>query len=211
MFLSIEFSKFKSNHAWEICKFWSLQRKYMLKGKLHVTKKEHLLLGIITLWDFPGSSVGKESTCNAGDPGLIPGSGSSPGEGTSYPPQYSWASLVPQLVKNPPAMQETWIRSLGWEDSPGEEKGYPLQYSGQENSMDCIVHEAAKSRTRLSNFHLVIYSLASSSCPSVCMVRRAQWGGLCDECAPVFWLLIFNVEMLRLLSAGDTAIGVTWP
>ena len=69
MFLSIEFSKFKSNHAWEICKFWSLQRKYMLKGKLHVTKKEHLLLGIIIL-------------------GI---------------------SLVAQLVKNPPAMQETLV------------------------------------------------------------------------------------------------------
>ena len=50
-----------------------------------------------------------------------------------------------QLVKNPPAMQETWVRSLGWEDSPGEGKGYPLQYSGLENSRDCLVHEVAKS------------------------------------------------------------------
>ena len=58
---------------------------------------------------FPGSSAGKESTCNAGDPGSIPGLGRSPGEGTSYPVQYSWASLVAQIVKNPPAMQETWI------------------------------------------------------------------------------------------------------
>ena len=46
------------------------------------------------------------------------------------------ASLVAQLVKNLPAMQETWVRSLGWEDSPGEGNGYPLQYSGLENSMD---------------------------------------------------------------------------
>ena len=65
--------------------------------------------------DFPDSSVGKESACNAGDPGSIPGSGRS-GEGIGYPLQYSWASLVAQLVKNLPAMQETWIRSLGWED-----------------------------------------------------------------------------------------------
>ena len=56
---------------------------------------------------FPDSSVGKESTCKAGDPGLIPGLGRSAGEGIGYPLQYSWASFVAQLVKNPPAMQET--------------------------------------------------------------------------------------------------------
>ena len=66
---------------------------------------------------FPHSSVGKESTFNAGDPGLIPGLGRSPGEGIGYPLQYSWASLVAQLAKNPPAMWKTWVRSLGWEDS----------------------------------------------------------------------------------------------
>ena len=59
---------------------------------------------------FPDSSVGKKSACNAGDPGSIPGSG------IGYPLQYSWTSLVAQLVKNPPAMRETWVRSLGWED-----------------------------------------------------------------------------------------------
>ena len=59
---------------------------------------------------------GKESTCNAGDPGLIPGSRRSAGEGTGYPLQCSWASLVAQLVKNPPAMLETWVQSVGWED-----------------------------------------------------------------------------------------------
>ena len=65
---------------------------------------------------FPGSSAGKESARNAGDPGSIPGSGRSTGEGIGYPLQYSWASLVVQLVKNPPAMRETWVQSLGWED-----------------------------------------------------------------------------------------------
>ena len=65
---------------------------------------------------FPGGSVGKESTCNAGDPGSIPGSGRSPGEGPGYPLQYSWASLAAQLVKNSPAMWESCVRSLGWED-----------------------------------------------------------------------------------------------
>ena len=65
---------------------------------------------------FPHSSIGKESACNAGDPGSIPGLGRSTGEGIGYPLQYSWVSLVAQLVKNSPAMQETWVRSLGWED-----------------------------------------------------------------------------------------------
>ena len=65
---------------------------------------------------FPYASAGEESACNAGDPGWIPGSGRSTGEGIGYPLQCSWASPVAQLVKNPPAVQETWIRSLGWED-----------------------------------------------------------------------------------------------
>ena len=65
---------------------------------------------------FPDSSVGKESACNAGDPSLIPGSGRSPGEGIGCPLQYSWISLMAQLVKNLPAMWETWVQSLGWKD-----------------------------------------------------------------------------------------------
>ena len=64
-----------------------------------------------TFWalGFPDSSVDKETACNAGDTSLIPGSGRSAGERTGYPLQYSWASLVAQLVKNPPAMWETWV------------------------------------------------------------------------------------------------------
>ena len=87
-------------------------------------------------WEgFPGSSAGKECACNAGDLGLIPGSGRSTGEGIGYPFQYSWASLVAQLVKNLPARRETWVRSLSWED---------LLYFGLENSMDCILHGVTK-------------------------------------------------------------------
>jgi len=56
---------------------------------------------------FPGGSVDKETTCNAGDPGLIPESGRSTREGIGYPLQYSWASLVAQLIKIPPATRET--------------------------------------------------------------------------------------------------------
>ena len=65
---------------------------------------------------FPGSSAGKESTCNAGDPGSIPESGRFPGKGIGYPLQCSWASLVAQTVKNLPAMCETRVRSLDWKD-----------------------------------------------------------------------------------------------
>ena len=71
---------------------------------------------------FPDSSVCKESTCSARDPGLIPGLGRSTGGGIGYPLQYFWAFLVAQPVKTP-AMRETWVQSLGWEVSPGEGKG----------------------------------------------------------------------------------------
>ena len=59
------------------------------------------------------SSVGEEFACNAGDPGSIPGLERSTGEGIGYPSEYSWASLVTQLVKNPLAMWKTWVQSLG--------------------------------------------------------------------------------------------------
>ena len=76
---------------------------------------------------FPDSSVGKESACNVDGPGLIPGLGRSTGEGIGYPLQYSWASLVAQLVKNLLEMWETWVISLGWEDPL--EKGKSTYFS----------------------------------------------------------------------------------
>ena len=78
---------------------------------------------------FPDSSVGKESACNTGDTGSIPGLGRSAGEGIGYPLWYSWASLVAQLVKNLPAMRETWVQPLGWEDPL--EKGQASHFSFQ--------------------------------------------------------------------------------
>ena len=72
---------------------------------------------------FPDSSAGKESACNAGDPGAIPGSGRSAGDRIGYPLQYSWASLVTQLVKNMPAMEENWGQSLDWDDSLEQGQG----------------------------------------------------------------------------------------
>ena len=85
------------------------------------------------VWGFPDSSVGKESACNAGDHGSIPGSGKFAKEGIGYPLQYSWVSLVAQMVKNLPVMWETWVQSLGLGRSPGGGHGNPLQYSCQEN------------------------------------------------------------------------------
>ena len=80
-----------------------------------------ILLQLQVIFNFSlkiqsSSSIGKESACNAGDTGLIPGSGRSPGEGIGYPGQYSWVCLLVQLVKNLPVMWETWVPSLGWED-----------------------------------------------------------------------------------------------
>ena len=94
---------------------WSLVWKDLTY--LRATKSVHHSYWTHTqaLLQSPRSSVSKEPTCNAGDPGSIPGSGKSAGEGIGYTLQYSWASLVAQLIKNLPAMQETWVRSLGWE------------------------------------------------------------------------------------------------
>ena len=91
----------------------------------------------------PDSSVGKESVCNAGDPGSIPGSGRYTREGIGYPLQYSWASLEAQLVKKPPGMQETWVGKIPWRRErlltpvlwPGEFHGLYNPWGCQESDM----------------------------------------------------------------------------
>ena len=90
------------------------------------------------------SSASEESACNAGDPTLIPGSGRS-AEGISYPLQYSWASLVAQLVMYPPAMWETWVRQLDWEDPL--EKGMATHSSILASKIAWTIHEVTKSYT----------------------------------------------------------------
>ena len=98
------------------------------------------------------SSVGKESACNAEDSSLIPGSGRSLAEGIGYPLQYTWSSLVAQLVKNPPAIWETWVQSLGWEDPL--EKGKATHSSLLAWRIPwTTVHGVSKSCARLSDFH----------------------------------------------------------
>ena len=101
---------------------------------------------------FPDSSVGKESACNAGDPGLLPGLRRTAGEGTGNPPQYSWAPLVAQLVKNLPATRETWIQSLGWKNPLEEGMATHSSILAWRISMDrgtwwATVHGVAESRT----------------------------------------------------------------
>ena len=109
---------FKKWWAFIICSiFFSTQEQEHTNSLVHL---EGVKLGLLI---FPHSSGGKESTCNAGDPGLIPGSGRSPREGIGHPLQYLWASLVAQVVKSPPAMRETGVQSLGWEDPPPMEEG----------------------------------------------------------------------------------------
>ena len=97
-----------------------------------------MLKGTQSIKSFPDSSVGKESACNAGNPGMIPRSGRSTGEGIGYPLQYSWASLVAQLVKESACNARDLGLTPGLGRSPGEGEVYPLQYSGLDNSTDCI-------------------------------------------------------------------------
>ena len=111
----------------------------------------------------------------------IPVLGRFPGEGKGYTTQYSglensmdytghkepksgtqlnaWASLIAQLIKNLPAMQETPVQFLCWGRSPGEEEGYPLQFSGLENSMDCTAHGVTKSQHTCMTFTLLVNSV----------------------------------------------------
>ena len=101
-----------------------------------------------------GSSAGKESTCNAEDPSSIPESGRSLGEGITYPFQYSWASLVAQMIKNLPAGWETWVRSLDWD--PGEQgmatysSILAWRISMDRGAWQATVHGVAKIWTQLS-------------------------------------------------------------
>ena len=138
----------------KVLSLWLKDSNQIILPWENITSKRHCDCGLagISLWSickyfplhgsphhcFSGSSAGKESNCHAGYTGSIPGSGQSTGEGRGYPHQYSWASLVAYLVKNPPAMWETWVWSLGLED-PWRWEQLPTP-AGLENFMDCIVH-----------------------------------------------------------------------
>ena len=158
---NLQFQHDPKTHSWPIYQTLNRGNTYLLlgvfKGLQYSTKVGLWALSPISIiyQAFPGSSAGTESACNAGDPGLIWGLGRSHG-GIGYPLQYSWASLMAQMVKNLPAMRETWVRSLAWED-PLEE-GIAIYYSifAWRIPMDrrarwATVHGVPKSWTRLSN------------------------------------------------------------
>ena len=99
-----------------LSKLWELvMDREAWSTAVHGVSKSWTQLSDWTERRIPCSSVGKESTCNAGDLGSTPGLGRSTGEGMGYLLQYSWASLVAQLVNNPPAIWGTWVQSLGWD------------------------------------------------------------------------------------------------
>ena len=108
---------------------------------------------------FPDSSVGKESTCNAGHPGLIPESRKFTGEGKGYPFQYSWASIVAQLIKTLPVMWETWVWSLSWKN--------PLEKGNATHSRFLAWRirwsMGSQSWTWLSNFHFTFHWIIEKS------------------------------------------------
>ena len=104
------------------------------------------------MWGFLSRSVGRKSAYHAGDPRSIPGSAGSPGEGIGYPLLYSWASLVAQIVKNPPAVGETWVLSLSWEDPLEEGMATHPNILARRIPMDrgawrATAHGVTKSRT----------------------------------------------------------------
>ena len=114
------------------------------------------------LWDFlwsnlgfPDSSVGKVSACNAGNPGLIPGSGRSPGEGIGYLLQYFWASLVAQLVKNLPEMWETWVGKIPLEKGTATHSSilaWRIPWTVQSTGLQRVGHDPVTFTTWLYNF-----------------------------------------------------------
>ena len=127
---------------------WSQRWKIVPESEEFASRKKYN-------WGFPSSPAGKESACNAGDAGLIPGSGRSPGKVIGYRLQYSWASLVAQMVKNPPALWETWVQSLSWEDPLEEGMATHSSVLAWRISMDRGAWQATvpgiTSQTQLSN------------------------------------------------------------
>ena len=147
---------------------------------------------------FPDSSVGTESACNAGDPGLIPGLGRSAGEEIGYPLQYFWASFMTQLVKNLACNARDLGSIPGLGRSPREGKGYPPQYSVLENS---------KNQTRLSSFqfhfHLMLWRGRERKIS--CKGRHMSWS-LKDEKR----LRVLKVESTAWTSLGNAWCGYKW-
>ena len=172
---------------------------------------------------------GKESTCNAGDPGLIPGLGSSPGEGIGYPLQYSGVSSMAQMTKNLPAMWETWfnpwIEKIPWRRAwqpisvflPGEsqwtEKPGELQSVGSQR----VRHDWV---TKHSQRHVLGFPGGASGKELTCQGRRRKRWGFHPWVGTILWrkkwqpTLVFlpreSHEPGRLQSIGSQRVGYYW-
>ena len=169
---------------------------------------------------FPHSSVGKESACNAWDPSLISGLGRSTGEGIGCPLQYSWISLMAQLVKNLPAMWETLGLIPELRRSFGEGKGYPIQYSGLENSMDCMGLQRVGHTWATFTFMFPLCPL----CWNYTLWKNVEFVKIYIFCIYVIcfcisileivackFLSFFFLHFLSLVSLSDFFISVCWP
>ena len=148
---------------------------------------------------FPDSSAGKESACNAGDPSSIPGLWGSAGEGIGYPLQYSWASLVAQLVKNLPAMRKTWFWSLGWEEPLENGKAthsnilawripWTVESMGSQRCMYIFM--------LLGNYAKIVSENPSEIC--VCLSYMQQWFRMSFRAYLIFKTSHFVVKLLIL-------------
>ena len=123
-------------------------------------------------------AVGKESTSNSGDPDSIPGSGRSAGEETGYPLQYSWASLVAQLVKNQPAIWETLVQFLGWEDPLEKGKAthssilaWRIPWTVWSMGSQRVGHDQVTFTSLLHSFPICLQTITAKSlqsCPTLC-------------------------------------------
>ena len=145
---------------------------------------------------FPDSSIGKEYTCNARDPGLIPELGKSSWEGKGYPFQYSWASPMAQLVKKLPAfMQQTWVRSLGWEDSLEKGKATtPVFWPGEFHGLYSPWGHKQLNMTEWLSLHfeaLLVQTVVS-------IVVEKNWVLSVDQC--LLQELQFLMHLINLLS-----------
>ena len=139
---------------------------------------------------------------------MIPGLGRSAREGIGYSLQYSWASLVAQLVKNLPAMQETWVSIPGLGRSPGERKGYPFQHSGLENSRECIVHGVTESDTTEQLSLSLVKNLPAKQ--ETWVQSLGQDDPLEEEMAPhssiLAWIIPWTEEPGRLQPMGSPRV-----
>ena len=154
------------------------------------------------LWGFSGSSAGKESVCNVEDPNLIPGLGRPPGKWIGYPLQCSWASLVAQMVKNSPAMQETWVWSLGWEDPLEEGMATHSSILALENLMDRGVCQAIT-----HGFAELDITEWINTAQHMMLSRRREW-----QSTPVFlpWRIPWPEEPGGLQPRGSQRVRHNW-